>query len=204
VPAEWAGDKGVTGIDKRPISGAVPVHIHGLEGDRVLDTRVHGGVDQALYAYAHEDAEWWAAEIGRTIAPGNFGENLTTVGIDVTGAVIGECWEVGTAVVEVSAPRLPCRVFAGFWQMPDLIKRFTARGLPGAYLRVLRPGEIAAGNLIEVLHRPRHEVTIGIAFRALTLEPELLPRLIDVPELSKKYRDVVRRRVAGSDVATAS
>ena len=204
VAAEWAGDKGVTGIDKRPADGPVRVHVYGLEGDRVLDTRVHGGIDQAIYAYAREDADWWAAELGRELHPGNFGENLTTSGIDLTEAVIGERWAVGTTVLEVSCSRQPCRVFAGFWRVPDLIKRFTARALPGAYLRVLTAGEIAAGDQIEVVHRPDHGLTIGVLFRALTLEPELLPRLVDVAELPEKHRDVARRRVAGADAVAPS
>jgi MOSC domain-containing protein YiiM len=203
VAAEWAGDKGVTGIDKRPVAGRVRADRYGLDGDRVLDDRVHGGLDQALYAYAHEDAQWWADELGRDIRPGNFGENLTTLGIDVTGAVIGEQWAVGPVVVEVSSPRFPCRVFAGFWHMPDLIKRFTARGLPGAYLRVVTPGEIGADDPIQVVHRPDHGVTIGVTFRALTLEPELLPRLLDAPELTEKHRNAVRRRIAGTDAVAA-
>jgi MOSC domain-containing protein YiiM len=165
---------------------------------------VHGGIDQALYAYAREDADWWAAELGRELKPGNFGENLTTIGIDLTEAVIGERWAVGTSVLEVSCSRQPCRVFAGFWQVPDLIKRFTARGLPGAYLRVLTEGEIAAGNSVEVVHRPVHGLTVGVLFRALTLEPELLPRLVDVAELPEKYREVARRRIAGATGAAQS
>ncbi len=204
VAAEWAGDKGVTGIDKRPVNGPVRVHTYGLEGDRVLDNRVHGGIDQAIYAYAREDADWWAAELGRDLHPGNFGENLTTNGIDLTEAVIGERWEVGTTVLEVSSSRQPCRVFAGFWQVPDLIKRFTARALPGAYLRVLTEGEIAAGDRIEVVHRPDHGLTIGVLFRALTLEPALLPRLVDVAELPDKHREVARRRVAGAESVAPS
>jgi MOSC domain-containing protein YiiM len=204
VAAEWAGDKGVTGIDKRPVDGKVRVHRYGLEGDRVLDTRVHGGIDQALYAYAREDAEWWTAELGRDLLPGNFGENLTTTGMDLTEAVIGERWAVGTTVLEVSCSRQPCRVFAGFWQLPDLIKRFTARALPGAYLRVLTEGEIAAGHPIDVVHRPEHGLTIGVLFRALTLEPELLPRLVAVAELPDKHREVARRRVAGAEAVAPS
>jgi MOSC domain-containing protein YiiM len=200
--APWAGDKGVTGIDKRPVDGPVRVHRYGFDGDRVLDTRVHGGIDQALYAYSREDADWWAAELGRELKPGNFGENLTTAGIDLTESIIGERWTVGTSLVEVSCSRQPCRVFAGFWQVPDLIKRFTARALPGAYLRVLTEGEIAAGDRIEVVHRPDHGLTIGILFRALTLEPELLPHLVDVIELPEKYREVARRRVSGAVAPT--
>jgi MOSC domain-containing protein YiiM len=109
--------------------------------------------------------------------------------------VIGEQWSIGTTVVQLTAPRIPCRVFAGFWQVPDLIKRFTARGRPGSYLRVLTEGELGAGDPVELVHRPAHRVTVGVALRALTLEPELLPRLLDVPELAEKSADNVRKRV---------
>lgn len=193
---DWTGDKGATGIDKRPVAGPVRFEPLGVEGDHVLDTTAHGGADQAVYAYSHEDAQWWATELGRELQPGNFGENLTTVGIDLTACVIGERWRVGEVVLEVSRPRIPCRVFAGFWGVPDLIKRFTARAHPGTYLRVVTPGSFAAGTPIEVLDRPDHGVTIGLTFRALTLEPDLLPRLLDAPALPAPLRDKAARRVA--------
>lgn len=184
-----AGTTGSTGIDKRPIDGRARATAVGFFGDAVLNTRHHGGVDQALYAYAREDARWWSRELGRELPPGRFGENLSTDGVDVTGAVIGERWSIGEAVVEVSAPRIPCANFAGFWQMPDLVRRFTARGTPGAYLRVIEEGEIGAGDGIALIHRPGHGVTVGEAFRALLTAPDLLPRLLDAPELPAKFRD---------------
>jgi MOSC domain-containing protein YiiM len=196
LTADWAGSVGHTGIDKRPVAGRVPVSRLGIEHDEISDRRHHGGSDQALYAYALEDLAWWSAELGRELTPGNVGENLTVVGLDLTNAVIGEQWAVGTAVLQLSAPRIPCRVFAGFWQLPDLIKRFTARAAPGSYLRVLIEGDIGAGDAIEVVDRPVHGVTVGTAFRALTLEPELLPRLLDVPELAEKSVENVRKRVS--------
>jgi MOSC domain-containing protein YiiM len=191
----WAGDKGHTGIDKRPADDRVRVTATGLLGDHVIDTRSHGGIDRALYAYAREDAQWWAAELGRPLPPGRFGENLSTQDLDVTGAVIGERWRIGTAQVEVSCPRIPCRVFAGFWQVPDLVRRFTEHGAPGAYLRVLTEGEVGAGDVVERVHVPAHGVTIGEAFRALSGETELLPRLLDVPELPDSTRERVQRRL---------
>ena len=185
---------GVTGIDKRPVAGAIRLEELGVDGDHVLDTRVHGGVDQAVYAYSAEDAAWWASSLEREVHPGNFGENLTTTGIDLTMSVIGERWAVGGAVLEVSRPRIPCTVFAGFWDVPDLIKRFTARAHPGTYLRVCSAGLVRAGDPIDVVHRPEHEVTIGLVFRALTLEPDLLPRLLDAPQLPQHLRDKAARR----------
>jgi MOSC domain-containing protein YiiM len=184
----WTGSKGATGIDKRPVQHAVMATSAGLVGDRVMDRDNHGGVDQAVYAYAREDAAWWERELDREIAPGRFGENLSTSGISLTEAVIGERWTVGAALLEVSRPRIPCRVFAGFWEVPDLVKRFTAHGAPGAYLRVLGEGPIATGDHIEVVHRPTHGVRIGEVFRALTTEPQLLARLLDAPELPQKIR----------------
>jgi MOSC domain-containing protein YiiM len=196
--AAWAGNKGVTGIDKRPVAGPVRLTELGVEGDHVLDTRVHGGVDQAVYAYATEDAAWWAAALSRSVVAGNFGENLSTTGIDLNDCVIGERWRVGEAVLEVSRPRIPCSVFAGFWDVPDLIKRFTAYAHPGTYLRVLTPGAVQAGDRIDVFDRPDHGVTIGLVFRALTTEPGLLPRLLDAPQLPGDLRDLAARRTAAS------
>ncbi|WDZ84791.1 MOSC domain-containing protein [Micromonospora cathayae] len=197
--AEWAGDaSGRSGIDKRPVAGRVPVRATGVTGDFIAERAHHGGPDQAVYAYAREDADRWAAELGRAVPPGSFGENLSTFGVDVTGAVIGEEWAVGSALLQVTKPRTPCRTFAGFWGVPDLIKRFTERALPGAYLRVLRAGEVGVGDPVEVVSRPAHGVTVGEVFRALNREPELLPRLLDVPDLPEPVRDKARRRlVAG-------
>jgi MOSC domain-containing protein YiiM len=195
--AEWAGDaSGRSGIDKRPVDGPVLVHAGGLAGDFIAERAHHGGPDKAVYAYAEEDALWWAGELGRSIRPGGFGENLTTYAVDVTGAVIGEEWMIGTAVLQVTMPRTPCTTFAGFWGVPDLIRRFTVRATPGAYLRVLQEGEVGAGDPVEVVDRPAHGVTIGEVFRATSLEPELLPRLLDVEDLPARIREKVRRRLA--------
>ncbi|MGC4770361.1 MOSC domain-containing protein [Micromonospora sp. DT44] len=196
--AEWAGDaSGRSGIDKRPVDGPVSLLTEGLAGDFVGERAHHGGPDKAVYAYAEEDAAWWSAEMGRSIRPGGFGENLTTYAVDVTGAVIGEQWAVGTALLQVTMPRTPCTTFAGFWGVRDLIKRFTVRATPGAYLRVLREGEVGAGDPVEVVERPAHGVTIGEVFRATSLEPELLPRLLDATDLPAPIREKARRRLAG-------
>ena len=195
-PVDWDNRGMPTAIDKRPAAGRVAVAALGLAGDRVGDASRHGGADQAVYAYAREDADWWAAELGRVITPGSFGENLSTQDIDLTAAAIGEVWTVGTAVLQVSCPRVPCHTFAGFWGMPDLVKRFTARATPGTYLRVLSEGEVGSGDRIQIASRPDHGVTVGVAFRALTTEPDLLPLLVDLPDLAEKYRTTAQRRVA--------
>jgi MOSC domain-containing protein YiiM len=196
VPREVDWDnRGVpTAINKRPVPGRVRVGRLGLDGDRVGDPSRHGGADQAVYAYACEDARWWSAELDRDIPPGRFGENLSTEDIDITTALIGEVWSIGTAELQVCCPRVPCHTFAGFWGVPDLVKRFTARSAPGTYLRVLTEGEVAADDPIRVVRRPDHGVTVGLAFRALLQEPDLLPRLVDLPDLAEKARVVAQRR----------
>ena len=174
-----------SGIDKRPVEGRVAVHPLGLDGDVQVNRKHHGGEGQAVYAYGQEDADFWIAELGRELPPGRFGENLRTTGLDLTGAVLGERWRVGTALLEVTAPRIPCANFARFWDVPQLVKRFTARGAPGAYLRVLETGELGAGDAIEVVSRPDHGVTIDLTFRAWTTQKyraaELAPVLDVLP-----------------------
>jgi MOSC domain-containing protein YiiM len=178
---------GLTGIDKRPAEGPVRVAApgpkgtgaSGLAGDAVCDTRHHGGDHQAVYAVAREDLDDWERELGRALANGAFGENLTTEGLDVSGALIGERWRVGPDVVlEVTCGRIPCRTFQGHLGERRWVRRFTEKGAPGAYLRVIEPGEIRAGNPVEVVHRPDHDVTVAVQFRAATTERTLLPRLL--------------------------
>jgi MOSC domain-containing protein YiiM len=156
-----------TAIDKRPVQGPVPVGRLGVAGDRQVHTRHHGGPDKAVYAYAGEDVAHWAAELGRELPPGSFGENLRTAGLDVTNALVGERWRVGGeagVVVEVTQPRIPCATFRAWFGEPRWEKRFTAYGAPGAYLRVVREGAVAAGDGVEVVHRPGHGVSIGRCF----------------------------------------
>ncbi|WP_433315433.1 MOSC domain-containing protein [Micromonospora chersina] len=192
-----------TGIDKRPVSGPVAVVAPGpkgtgevgLAGDRVYDVKHHGGPDQAVYAYAREDLDRWEAELDRSLTNGGFGENLTTVGLDVNRALIGERWRIGPDVVlEVSCPRIPCATFQGWLQEHGWIKRFTEAALPGAYLRVIEPGQVRAADPVEVVYRPAHKVTVELVFRAMTLEPELLPQLLAAEALPEEERELVRRR----------
>ncbi len=196
---------GVTAIDKRPVTGPVEVTAPGpkgdgtvgLAGDVVHDVRNHGGTDQAVYAYAREDLDMWAAELGRSLTNGFFGENLTTSGIDVNEALIGERWRVGDhLLLEVSCPRIPCVTFQGWMREKGWIKRFTQRALPGAYFRVVSPGAISAGDAITVSHRPSHDVTVALSFRALTLEPELLPKLHVADALPEETKSQLRRRMS--------
>lgn len=183
----FAFDEVRSGIDKRGVAGRVAIAVDGVVGDQVLDRRNHGGVDKAVYAYALEDAEWWSLQIGQPVAPGRFGENLTTVDVDVSGARIGEHWRIGSAVLEVAQPRIPCRTFARFWERAGLIQEFTAAARPGAYLRVVEPGEVEPGDEIEVVDRPDHEVTIAMAFRARTGERDLVPALLSARRLPSAW-----------------
>jgi len=140
-----------TAIDKRPVDRPVGAGPEGLAGDTQVDRRFHGGVDRAVYAYAQADADHWADALRREVPPGLLGENLRTVDLDVSGARIGERWHTSRGVVlEVTAPRMPCRTLQGFLDVPDMIGRFTSAGRPGAYLRVIVGGEVAAGDRITV------------------------------------------------------
>jgi MOSC domain-containing protein YiiM len=201
VAAAYASSKdGRTAIDKRPAPGRVRATRLGLAGDEQADRKHHGGVDQAVYAYAREDLDHWQAELGRPLHAGQFGENLTTVGLDLAGAVIGERWRIGTVLLEVSAPRIPCSVFQAWLGEARWVKRFTVFGHTGAYLRVLTEGELAAGDAIEVEHRPAHGVTVLDAFRVLGAgDRELAPRLLEAPELAAKGHAHVRRLVSLAD-----
>lgn len=198
----WKG-LGATGIDKRPVAGPVAVTAPGpkgtgevgLAGDRVYDVKHHGGPDQAVYAYAREDLDCWEAVLGRPLANGVFGENLTTLGLDVNAALIGERWRIGPeAVLEVTSPRIPCATFQGWLEREGWIKQFTQAALPGAYLRVIEPGDIRPLDTMEVVQRPDHDITVALAFRAMTLEPDLLPRLLVADALPQEDRELVLRR----------
>lgn len=185
-----------TAIDKRPAAGPVRVGQLGVDGDEIADLKHHGGVDQAVYAFAREDYAHWEAELGRPLAAGSFGENLTTVGLDVQGARIGDRWQVGGCLLEVTDVRIPCAVFAGFVDEPHWVRRFTEHGVPGAYLRVIEPGEVAAGDEITVAESRPHDLTIGYAFRAATTQPELLPALASEDRLGRELRSRVEKYLA--------
>jgi MOSC domain-containing protein YiiM len=162
------GSVGVTAIDKRPVSDRRAVTVAGIAGDHRADMEDHGSEDQAVYAYAAEDYAWWETELGTKLAPGVFGENLTTSGLDLTNAVVGTTWRIGSAVLQVSGPRIPCGTFARWMDREKWVKRFTEAGCPGPYLRVVQPGEAGQGDSIEVIDVPDHGVTLLDVFRAST------------------------------------
>ncbi len=148
-----------------------------------------------MYAYAIEDGRWWEKELGRPLEYGEFGENLTTDGIDVNGALVGERWEVGSTVLEVSEPRVPCWRLGVRMEDKLFPRRFTEAGRPGTYLRIVVEGELGAGDEIRVIERPDHDLTIGDVFRIYTVARDEVDRLLSVPQLSEAWRHWAQARV---------
>ena len=184
-----------TAIWKDTVPGPVAARGVSLDGDEQADRRVHGGADKAVYAYASEDYDWWAAELGAPLEPGAMGENLTLAGVDVTAAVVGERWSIGSAELEVCQPRMPCGKLGIRVGDPRFPARFRAAGRPGAYLRILGEGHLAAGDEVLVTHRPDHGVTVGEVARSQR-DATLLPRLLLAPELAEAWRTWAAEQLA--------
>ncbi len=198
-PAQVGVQRGrpvMSAIGKAPVDGRVRVAGVNVEGDDQADRRVHGGPDKAVYAYAAEDTAWWAQELGRELGPGAFGENLTTEGVDVTGAVVGERWRIGDVELEVCQPRQPCAKLGMKFGDLRMVRRFAQAERPGAYLRIVREGEIGAGDAIEVLDRPVHGITVALVSRAILLDEDLLAEAAQAPELPAELAAWMRRRAA--------
>jgi MOSC domain-containing protein YiiM len=171
----------------------------GLADDQVIDVRHHGGRDQAVYAYAVEDRDWWAAELGRELTPGSFGQNLDTEGLDLVNAVIGERWRVGDdgLVLEVTGPRIPCATFQGWMDEPHWVKRFTEHGATGAYLRVVEGGTVGAGDAVTVVSRPEHGVSVAEVFFVRRTDAARLEKLLaEQDDLAGSLVQAVRRDLA--------
>ena len=204
-------DVAMTGIDKVPTSESVLVRApgtkgdglgSGLVGDSVCDRRSHGGDTQAVYAYAREDLDYWESALGRSLPGGVFGENLTTMGLDVNGAVIGERWRIGAELeLAVTVPRIPCGTFRGWIAERGWLRTFTRAARPGTYLSVVSPGHVRGGDQVAVVHRPAHGVTVAQVFRAITLEPELLPSILAADELEEETKAMAR---AGKTATTGT
>jgi MOSC domain-containing protein YiiM len=205
VPREGNGAKGAaSAIDKRPVDSA-PVRDpgpkrgglgSGMVGDDVASRRHHGGSLQAVYAVAREELDWWGAQLGRELRDGMFGENLTTSGLDVDGAVVGERWRVGEVLLEVTGPRIPCATFAGWMGERGWVKRFVANGRPGAYLSVVEPGTITAGDLVEVVSRPDHTITVSDVLRAVHGDLGAARRVLDARVLDAEHHRELERKTA--------
>jgi MOSC domain-containing protein YiiM len=182
-------------IWKEPVVGRVRARGVNLEGDEQADREAHGGPDKAIYAYALEDIRWWEQELGRPLPYGGFGENLTTQGIKVNDARIGERWEVGSAVLEVSEPRIPCWRLGVRMKDERFPRRFTEAQRPGAYLRIVIEGQLGAGDEIRVIYRPDHELAIRDLFRIYTRDRKEVERLLAIPQMSdswKKWAETLR------------
>lgn len=189
----WMGRTDATAIWKTPVPGRVAVRGVNVDGDGQADRRAHGGQDKAVYAYAREDQGWWEATLGRPVEPGAFGENLTLTGVEVTSAVIGECWEIGTVRFEVAQPRIPCWKLGARMNDPEFPRRFSLAGRPGAYLRIIREGDVGAGDEVRIVDRPDHGVTIGVAAHIRTNAGADAARLLRAPQLPSKWHDWARQ-----------
>jgi MOSC domain-containing protein YiiM len=185
-----------TAIWKTPVDGRIAVRGDPVAGDEQADRRVHGGPDKAVYAYAAEETRRWEAELGRELGAGAFGENLTVEGLDVSGAQPGDRWAIGTTVLEVTQPRLPCFKLGVRMSDPRFVQRFAQAGRPGAYLRIVQEGELAAGDAVEVLARAEHGVTVRDMAHAILVDHDRLPGLLAIPDLLPSWRAWVEERAA--------
>jgi MOSC domain-containing protein YiiM len=185
-----------TGIWKEPVQGRRAVGPIQIAGDDQADRSVHGGPDKAVYVYALEDLEYWAAELSQPVTLGLVGENLTTRGVAVTGAVVGERWRIGSALFEVAQPRVPCFKLAIRLGDRHFPRRFAAAGRPGAYLRVIEVGEVGAGDAVEVVSQPGHGLTVGDVARIYHHDRGEAPRLTGVAELPPEWRQWAAARAA--------
>jgi MOSC domain-containing protein YiiM len=175
-------------IWKSPVVGRITVRGVNLAGDDQADRKAHGGPDKVVYAYAIEDARWWQHQLGRRLEFGEFGENVTTEGIDVNDALVGERWQIGTTVVEVSEPRIPCWRLGVRMNDKMIPRRFTEALRPGTYCRVVVEGTIGAGDEIRVVEKPTHGLTIREVFRIYTRDRDEVQRLLTVPQLSESWK----------------
>jgi MOSC domain-containing protein YiiM len=189
------GDRVIrTAIWKEPVTGRVALRGVNLAGDDQADRTVHGGPDKAVYAYASEDTTWWAEQVGADLGPAAFGENLTTAGVDVSQARIGELWAVGSALLEVRQSRMPCFKLGLRMGDPGFVRAFAKAQRPGAYLAIAREGDVGAGDTVDIVHRPDHGVTVELMHRALLHDRDLLPELLAAPELMPEWRAFVLER----------
>ena len=191
------GSPARSAIDKRSVSGRVFAGKLGLAGDQQADTDHHGGFEQAIYSYAREDLDWWTEQLGRELRDGIFGENVTTAGIDISNAPIGQTWRMGSVVVQVTAPRVPCVTFKSWLDEPHWVKRFAAAGRPGAYLRVLTPGVVEAGDDLTVLSSPSQVVTVAEALRAFYGDRDIMRRLLTVDGRGSKWDEIAPEILIG-------
>ena len=192
----WHGRAVTTGIFKAPVQGKIALHGVNLDGDDQADRQNHGGVTRSAYAYAVEDYFWWQTELGRDLPPGMFGENLTVQNINVNGALVGERWRVGSAIVQVTAPRVPCFKLAMKMDDPGFIRRFAHALRPGAYLSIVEPGDVGRGDRVEIVSRPEHTTSIEEMTRIYLFQQERIAELVAVPEMPENWRAWAQRHIA--------
>ena len=188
-----------TGIFKRSVDGPVQVGEQGIPGDFIGDKHNHGGPDQAVYVYGSLDYDWWAAELGREMTPGLFGENLTIEGLESPTLKIGDRLAVGEVLLEVTAPRIPCGTLAGRMELPAFAKQFRFAGRPGVYCRVLRQGVLQAGDPVSLERYPAESVSIYETMRDYyenDLPETTLQRYMALP-IAERLKEKMRERLAG-------
>lgn len=191
---EWQGRKVRTAIWKEPVEGPVAVRGVNVEGDDQADRRVHGGTHKAVYAYGSEDYRWYTDRIGMELGPGTFGDNLTVEGFDLRQAVVGERWRVGTCLLEVSEPRMPCFKLGLRMGTPDFVDLFGVVGRFGTYLRIVGEGEVTAGDAVELVSRPESTVTVAeLAASRHTDDVQLLERVAESEWVSGSWAQGARR-----------
>lgn len=188
---EWHGRTVTTAIWKDPVAGPVRVDGVNLRGDDQADRRVHGGPDKAVYAYASEDYRWWSTR-RPGLGPGTFGDNLTTEGIDLASSSIGDRWTIGSTVLEVAQPRTPCFKLSIRMGEDGFTEEFRTAGRPGLYLRIVVPGTVSAGDLIEVL--PARQPATSIAeLSSRALDDAALRRVADDMRIPVGWRESAAR-----------
>ena len=185
---EYKGRTAISAIWKSPVTGRVAAKGVNLEGDDQADREAHGGFDKAIYAYAIEDLQWWEQEIEQDIEYGQFGENFTTQGLDVNGAIVGERWEIGSTILEVSEPRIPCWRFGVRMNDKTFPKKFTQALRPGSYLRIIEEGDVGVGDEIKVVEKPKHDLSIQDVFRIYTKDRDEAERILDTELVSDTWK----------------
>jgi MOSC domain-containing protein YiiM len=191
TPRQLATRRGrpmLSAIVKEPVEGRVRVEGVNLAGDDQADRTVHGGPDKAVYAYAREDIDWWEDVTGAELPNGMFGENLTTSGVDVSGSIIGERWQIGSVVLEVCQPRLPCSKLGIRFGDLRMVKAFAGASRPGAYMRIVTEGDLGVGDEVMIVARPEHGVTLAMSADAMLKDPSLAQKVLTAPQLSDELR----------------
>ena len=191
---EWRGRQVSSAIWKEPIEGPIVLEGINFAGDDQADRRVHGGIDKAVYAYSVEDYEWWATTTG-PLRPGTFGENLTTRGVDLGTAHIGDRWRVGSAILQVSQPRQPCFKIGIAMGDDSFPGAFAAAGRPGTYLRIITAGSLQAGDLIVVDPAALPAVRVDSLVDD-EIDEAVLRQVVDDPRVPEGWRRLAARALA--------